>query len=214
MAGDVADLLAYLYIAEPVHIIGHDIGGMIAYAFASRYPNKTASVNWGECPLPGTAAHHEDRTTHAVQQFHFIFHSVADLPEALVAGREEIYLSHFFSKLAYTASGIGQEDLDHYVKMYRQPGALRCAFNIYRAFLEDGEENQAWIREHGKCKVRTLNLGGAQSRFAGSATEGMMKEVHEEGTFRIAEVADSGHYVAEENPEGFVKAVLTFIEES
>lgn len=212
MAADLEKLLSNLSITEPVHVVGHDIGGMIAYTFASRYPKKTASVVWGECPLPGTTAHHEDRTTHNVQQFHFIFHSVLDLPEALVAGREEIYLNHFFSKLGYNAAGIGQEDLDHYVKMYRQPGAMRCGFNVYRAFLKDGEENLDWISKHGKCKVRALALGGAQSRHTADVAKGMMEEVHEEGTYRVAEVPASGHWIAEENPDGFSQAVLDFVQ--
>jgi pimeloyl-ACP methyl ester carboxylesterase len=211
MATDIIHLLDHLSIKSPVHIVGHDIGGMIAYAFAAEHSDRTASVTWGECPLPGTTAHHEDRTTNAQQQFHFLFHSVPDLPEALVSGKEEIYLSHFFNKLAYNGNAITPSDLDYYVKMYRQPGALRSAFRTYAAFIEDGEECQNWIKRHGKCKVPALGLSGSQSRHK-DAAEQMMSEVHEGGTYEVAEVADSGHWIAEENPEGFVKTVLGFVQ--
>lgn len=190
-------------------MIGHDIGGMIAYAFTSRFPKRTASLIWGECPLPGTTAHQEDRTTNGVQQFHFLFHSIPDLPEALVSGREEIYLTHFFSKLAFNCAAITQTDIDYYVKVYSRPGALRCGFNVYRTFLQDASENHGWVAQRGKCNVRTLGLNGAQSRHKNAASA-MMEEVHAEGSYDVAEVPDSGHWIAEENPEGFVKIILDF----
>ncbi|KAK2775871.1 alpha beta hydrolase fold protein [Colletotrichum kahawae] len=211
MANDIVLLLYHLSITEPVHMVGHDIGGMIAYAFATRHAERTASLIWGECPLPGTKAHEEDRTIHGVQQFHFLFHSVPDLPEALVSGREELYLSHFFDKVSYNRSVISQADLEYYASMYSRPGALRCAFGVYRAFLADAEENLAWIEKHGKCKVRSLGLSGGNWRHKHAAAD-MFKEAHEEGTIEARELPESGHYVAEENPEGFVEVVLGFID--
>ncbi|KAI9154728.1 Soluble epoxide hydrolase [Paramyrothecium foliicola] len=195
MAQDFIFLLDHLKIKSPVHVVGHDIGGMIAFAFAAEYPD----------PL------HEDRTTNAQQQFHFLFHSVPDLPEALVSGKEEIYLSHFYNKLTYNGNAIRPADLDYYVKMYRQPGALRSAFRTYASFVKDGEECQSWIKKSGKCKVPAISLSGSYSRHK-DAAEQMMSEVHEEGTYEIAVVADSGHWIAEENPQGFVDAVVGFIQ--
>jgi hypothetical protein len=78
--------------------------------------------------------HREDRTSRAVEQFHFIFHCVRDLPEALIAGREDVYLRHFFDKPAFNTAAIGPEDLEHYVTAYSRPGAMRCSLEVYRAF--------------------------------------------------------------------------------
>ncbi|CAI0644108.1 unnamed protein product [Colletotrichum noveboracense] len=211
MANDIVLLLDHLSITGSVHMVGHDIGGMIAYAFATRHAERTASLIWGECPLPGTKAHEEDRTIHGVQQFHFLFHCVPELPEALVSGREEIYLSHFFDKVSYNRSAISQADLEYYASMYSRPGALRCAFGVYRAFSTDAEENQAWIQKHGKCKVKSLGLSGGNWRHKHAAPD-MFKEAHEDNTVEVKELPESGHYVAEENPEGFVEVVLDFID--
>ncbi|SPJ75809.1 related to haloacetate dehalogenase H-1 [Fusarium torulosum] len=200
MAGDIVGLLDHLSIKDPVHVVGHDIGGMITYAFASRHLDRTASVIWGECPLPGTKIHKDA----------FKEQGVLDLPEALVAGREEIYLGHFYDKLTYNSSAINQEDLDYYVKMFRRPGALRCGFNIYREFGKDSEENREWIAKHGKCKVRALRLNGQECHFS-QVAEQMMGEVHEKRTFSVASVPKSGHYIAEENPEEFVRLVVDFV---
>jgi pimeloyl-ACP methyl ester carboxylesterase len=184
---------------------------MIAYAFASRYASRTASVIWGECPLPGTQAHEDTWKVHGVLHFHFWFHQVLDLPEALVSGKEEIYLGHFYDKLSYKSSAISQQDLDYYVKMFSRPGALRCGFNMYRAFGKDSEENREWVAKHGKCKVRALGLNGGECQFS-QVAEQMMEEVHEKGTFSVVSVPKSGHWIAEENPEEFVRAVVEFVE--
>ena len=213
MAKDILLLLDNLQITERVHVVGHDIGGMIAYALASRYPSRVASVVWGECPLPGTTVYTVNKTTHAVQQFHFIFHSVLDLPEALVAGRERIYLNHFFSKLAYNTAAISPADLDHYTESYSQPGAMRCAFEVYRAFETDTEENKQWLDQNGKSSVPAMALSGNKSAHKDEAYK-MFEEVHKLGTFKVGVVPEAGHYIAEENPEGFIREVMMFIEEN
>jgi len=212
MAKDIIDLLDALGITRSVHIVGHDIGGMIAYALASRYPQRVASVVWGECPLPGTTAYAKDRTDPArtVQQFHFTFQSVPDLPEALVAGKERIYLTHFFNKIAYNAAAFSKDDIDHYVEQYSQPGAMRCAFATYRAFEEDAVANQQWLKENGKLNIPAMVLSGAESRHRTEASE-MFAEVHEEGAFEVATIAGAGHYIAEENPEEFVRVIRDFL---
>ncbi|OTB02471.1 hypothetical protein M426DRAFT_74575 [Hypoxylon sp. CI-4A] len=211
LAGDLVHLLDALQIHEPIHVIGHDIGGMIAFAMAAKHPSRVASVNWGECPLPGTTAYKEDRTTNAVQQFHFIFHCVPDLALALVAGRERIYLSHFYRKLGYNTAAIKEEDINYYVHCYEQPGSMRCAFEVYRAFEEDAKECEEWIKSDGKLNLPTLGLSGAHSRHL-DAAETMLSEVHQNGTFEIATVPNASHWIAEENPDGFVRESLKFID--
>lgn len=210
MAEDIVQLLDALGITSKVHLVGHDIGGMIAWAVAARHPERLLTVNWGECPLPGTTAHTQDRTERAIDKFHFIFHCVPDLPEALIAGREDIYLNYFYNKFASNTGAIGPEDVDTYVRAYSQPGAIRAGLEVYRAFLQDAEENREWIRSNGKCKVPAICLSGEMSAHWGQA-EQMLSEVHEAGTFEIAAVAGAGHWLAEENPEDFVNKTLAFI---
>jgi pimeloyl-ACP methyl ester carboxylesterase len=210
MAADMLALLDELNIKEPVHVIGHDIGGMIAFALASRHPARVRSVCWGECPLPGTEAYRKDRTDNAVQQFHFIFHSVSDLPEALVVGRERVYVSHFLNKITYNLAAFSEADVDFYGEAYARPGAMRCAFGVYRAFEKDAGENREWVESNGKCKVPSLVLSGEKSRHRDEAL-GMVMEVTKRELVEEGVVEGAAHYLAEESPEGFVKAVLPFI---
>lgn len=211
MAADMIALLDALHITERVHVIGHDIGGMIAFALASRHPERVASVVWGECPLPGTSAYHINRRENAVDYFHFIFHSLADLPAALVAGRERIYVSHFLEKITHNMDAFSEADIDHYAAAYARPGAMRCAFGVYRAFETDAEENQDWVRKHGKCKVPSLVLSGEVSRHR-EESHGMVREVTDAAVVEDGVVEGASHYLAEESPNGFIKAVLPFLE--
>jgi pimeloyl-ACP methyl ester carboxylesterase len=207
MAEDLHILIQdHLGIKEKIHVVGHDIGGMIAYAYASRYPNDVASVVWGECPLPGTSCYENLKGSPAV--FHFVFHQVPDLPEFLIAGKEREYCKHFFDKIIYNSDAITPADLDHYALTYAQPGAVRAGLELYRAFEKDAEENRKWVKEHGKVKIPSLLMMGREFMLA-KAAESMASEYHEGA--EIMTVEESAHYIAEENPEGYVKGLLEFV---
>ena len=207
MAADIHTLLTkHLGITEPVHVVGHDIGGMVAHAYASRFAKDTASVTWGECPLPGTKAYDEFKHTPGV--WHFTFHWQIDLPEQLVAGNKRVYLKHFYDRLSLNPTAITREDVDVYEHVFKQPGAMRAGFDVYRAFHADAEENRAWLAKEGKCKVNCQALNGSGSFLAGIA-EDMVKEMYEDVS--VATVDHSGHWCAEENPNDFVKKVLSFV---
>ncbi|KAK3114800.1 hypothetical protein LTR53_006496 [Teratosphaeriaceae sp. CCFEE 6253] len=211
MADDVVKLLDKLDINEPVHLVGHDIGGMVAFAFARQYPDRLKTVCWGECPLPGTQAYYRARTEHVVDFFHFIFHSIPDLPEALIQGKERAYLTHFYDKISYNMDAFTDADIDHYTAAYSQPGAMRCGLGVYRAFEQDAENNRAVIERDGKVRVPTMILSGEHSRH-GQEAEEMGLEVTEQGSLELGVVGGAGHYLAEENPEGFVETLLCFVE--
>jgi pimeloyl-ACP methyl ester carboxylesterase len=207
MAEDLHILVQdHLGIKDKIHVVGHDIGGMIAFAYVSRYPDDVASVIWGECPLPGTTTYEQVKGSPDV--FHFVFHRVPDLPEFLIAGKEREYCKHFLDKIIYNSAAITPVDLDHYALAYAQPGAIRAGLEVYRAFEKDAEENREWLKEHGKVKVPSLLLMGAKFMLAQSA-ESMANEFHENA--EVSTVEECGHYIAEESPDEFVKSILGFV---
>jgi pimeloyl-ACP methyl ester carboxylesterase len=75
--------------------------------------------------------------------------------------------------------------------MYSQPGALRCAFDVYRAFETDAEDNRQWLKKSGKSKVPVLALSGERS-FIAKEAEGMVKEMYENVTNAVVE--GTGHW--------------------
>lgn len=210
MAEDLHRLVTeHLGIREKIHVVGHDIGGMVAHAYATRFADSVASVIWGECPLPGTQVFEDVKSAQAL--WHFAFHAVVDLPEQLTqGGREGVYLRSFYDKLKVNAKGIRKLDEEEYVAMFERPGAMRCGFELYRRFPEDAEENRKWLKEKDRCKVPVLALSGEKSPIREFA-ERQVKEVYEEDVVEVGFVQGAGHYVAEENPADFVERVLGFV---
>ena len=208
LAQDLYKLVTeYVGIKEPIHVVGHDIGGMIAHAYAAQFPASVASIIWGECPLPGTKFYED--TKHTPPLWHFDFQGQSDIAVSLVSGKEKMYLKHFYDRLAQKPEAFSNEDLDFYTNQYSQPGALRCGFHVYRMFDTDGVHNQEWLKRNGKVEVRSLVLSGEHVFMTAGALE-MASEMYSNVEQGIVE--GSGHWLAEENPEGFVKKVLAFVE--
>lgn len=198
----------HLNIKEKIHAVGHDIGGMIAHAYVAQFPSDVESLIWGECPLPGSTVY--EKTRHNPDVWHFDFQSHhPDLAVSLVSGKEELYLTHFYERLAQKPGVFTDEVVQTYIRQYSRPGALRAAFLSYKAFETDGEDNKRWREKNGKIKVRNMVLNGEGSFLKGSA-ESIAREFYEKPL--VGSVEESGHYLAEENPEGFTKEVLKFVE--
>ncbi len=208
MAGDLHALLDdHLGLTGPVTVVGHDIGMMVAYAFARRFPARTERLVVMEAPLPGTAAY-EESLRNTDRLWHFQFHRAPDLPELLTAGREQLYLERFYQDLAFDTEAIGLEAVARYVRAFSRPGAMRAGFEVYRAFPADAARNRADLDRDGKLKVPVLALAGAHSAFA-PMTEGMMREVADDVTFRTIDRAN--HWVPEENAAALASAITAFL---
>jgi len=197
----------HMGVKEKIHVVGHDIGGMIAHAYVSQFPDHVASINWGECPLPGTRYY--DDIKHTAPVWHFDFQAQTDIAVSLVAGKEKTYLKHFFDRLAQNQAAFTSEDLEFYTTQYSAAGALNAAFTVYRMFEEDARQNREWRKRIGKVHVRAMIMSG-EFVFSTARAPGMASELYKNLEGGI--VKGSGHYLAEENPEGFIKHVLGFIE--
>jgi pimeloyl-ACP methyl ester carboxylesterase len=207
MADDIHRLLRdHLGIREPVTLVGHDIGLMVAYAYAQAHREDVSHLVVMDAPIPGTKVFDKLRMDPRVWQF--AFHSARDVPEMLVSGRERLYLSAFFNARLYDPSAIDDSDLDAYASLYAAPGAMRAGFELYRAFDQDGEANRSALVRNGKLALPVLAVGGAASTTGPLMAE-MMQEVANDVTeFRVPQAA---HWIAEENPAAFVTRLLEFL---
>jgi len=129
---------------------------------------------------------------------------------ALVAGREDIYLGWFYRQYGYTAGAIDPEDIEEYLRTYRQPGALRAGFAYYRALDRDVAHNQTLIAR-GKLTMPVLALGAGKAFGRGVETLESLKRVALD--VRGGVIEDCGHWMAEEKPEAVSKAILEFFAE-
>ena len=205
MAGDIRRLLReHLGVEGPVVVAGHDIGLMVAFAYAQAFRDEVSHLVVVDAPLPGTEVF--DRLRSDPRVWHFAFHGARDVAEMLVAGRERPYLQAFFNARSYVP--ISDTDLDVYVSAYSAPGAMRAGFELYRAFDQDAADNRAALARDGKLTVPVLAVGGEIST-SGELVEEMMREVAEDVTgVRIPRTA---HWVPEENPDAFNRALLQFL---
>jgi len=206
MASDVQRLLReHLGVDGPVVIAGHDIGLMVAAAFALNYREEVSHLVVIDAPLPGTAVFDRLRTDPRV--WHFAFHGARDIAEMLVAGRERQYLQAFFNARVADPSAISAADFEIYVAAYSAPGAMRAGFEVYRAFDRDGQDNREALERDGKLTVPVLAVGGMTST-SGELMEEMMREVADNVTAVL--IADAGHWIPEEQPRVLAQAIDEF----
>jgi pimeloyl-ACP methyl ester carboxylesterase len=207
MAADLRLLLReHLRIKTPLIMVGHDLGLMVGYAYAEMFRDEVSHLVVMDAPLPGTTVFDKLRSDPRV--WHFAFHGARDIPELLVAGRERQYLQLFFNARIFDPSAIRESDLDVYTSAYSAPGAMRAAFEVYRAFDQDKQENLDALKRNSKLKIPVLAMYGAISN-TGQGVEEMMHEFAQAVTG--FEVPRAGHWIAEENPDAFADALLQFI---
>jgi len=204
MAADLHRLLhRHLQIEAPIILVGHDIGLMIAYAYAQSYRDDVSHLVIVDAPLPGTDVF--DRLRSNPRLWHFAFHNAIDVAEMLVAGRERQYLQTFFNVRNFDPSAI---DLETYVSAYSAPGAMRAGFELYRAFEQDAVDNREVLRRNGKLTIPVLAIGGEISN-SGPLLEEMMREVADNVT--ALRVPATAHWIAEEDPKALTTGLLEFV---
>jgi pimeloyl-ACP methyl ester carboxylesterase len=199
-AGDLRAVLEKLGI-DHADVVGHDIGTMVAYAYAARYPDKTDRLIVMDAPVPGIPPW--DQMVRNPLLWHFSFGGPD--AERLVAGRERIYLDRFWNEFAGTPSKIDEETRQHYAKLYAQKGAMRAAFAQFLAFPKDAEDNMKSMTT--KLTMPVLAVGGAKSFGANEAI--VMRNAAVNVTELV--VPDAGHWLMEEQTAATVNAVKAFL---
>jgi haloacetate dehalogenase len=209
MAADIADVVAELALA-PIMLVGHDRGARVAHRFALDHPGLlTRLVLLDIAPTYDVFERTDQHGARA--RWHWFFHQVPDLPEALTAGREDIYLRHMYRSASLNPAAIEEDAIAEYVRCFRQPGAMRAAFEDYRAGATTDLQHDGADR-HRKIAARTLVLWGGGGRAAqvpdmvGIWTP---RCEHVEGY----PIADSGHFIPEEQPAAVIDAIVKFCTE-
>ncbi|HZR02364.1 MAG TPA: alpha/beta fold hydrolase [Burkholderiales bacterium] len=206
IAGDIAELVTeHLGIAR-FHLVGHDWGGPTAFALASTRPERVATLTIVDVTIPGIGPD----ISQGGKRWHHAFHTTADLPEILVQGREHAYLSWFYREFSWQPDAITAEDVDAYVRAYSQPGAMRAGFAYYRNIPKNIADNRALLEAGFKLPMPVLAVGGGrtEARGRGEEPQHSLREIaaHVEGMV----VAESGHFVPEEQPQALGKRLLEF----
>jgi pimeloyl-ACP methyl ester carboxylesterase len=205
IAGDVWSLLHDHLGLRRFHVVGHDWGGPVAYALTALHRDAAQTLTILDVTIPGDGT---DVFSTSQGRWHHAFHRTADLPEALVHGREDIYVRWFLENFAAHKGAISETAKAEYVRAYAQPGAMRAGFSYYRAIPQDMSHNAELIAA-GKLQMPVLALGGSEAFGRAELVEQSLRAVASNVTGGI--VQGSGHFVPEEKPDALLEHLLAFL---
>lgn len=209
MAADLAALMDH-HGHDRAAIVGHDRGARVGTRFAKDHPDRIDRFVTLDNVPTRTLFEHISLPLAQVGWF-FTFLTVPDLPEALITGREEIWLRHFFRTWSYNPDLLSPEEVDVYVRALRQPGAVRGAAMDYRAAGEDLAQDLADASTPIRCPV--LAMWG-ESFEANTRSFDMTAVWRDMATdVRTRGIPRCGHLCHEERPQIINHEILAFLEE-
>lgn len=182
-------------------VIGHDIGLMAAYAYAAQYPSEVTKLALIDAPIPRVGPWQQVLLTPALWHFNFN----GKYAEALVAGRERIYLDRTWHDFGYHPERITEATREYYATSYAQPGNMHAAMQYFAAFSTDARQNVAFAKN--PLRMPVLAMGGAKSFGALMPQFARAVATH----VQTSVIPDSGHWVMDENPAATEAALLRFI---
>jgi pimeloyl-ACP methyl ester carboxylesterase len=153
LANDVWRLAHEVLGEERLFVVGHDWGGPVAFALAAQHRDGVRRMAIFDVPVPG-----DGTPVMFNNRWHHGLHWERDLPEELTAGREDVYLRFFYRTWGARPDAIAEEAQQEYLRAYRQPGAMRAGFELYRATPRDAARRR---------RQRGLPRAGRQAADAG-----------------------------------------------
>jgi pimeloyl-ACP methyl ester carboxylesterase len=201
MAQDIHALLNSLKL-DRVRLVGHDIGLMVAYAFAAQFPQEVDRLVLMEAFLPGVGDWNSVFLLRDLWHFHFY----GKTPLALVTGRERIYLEHFWNDFAANPkNSLSEADREFYADAYAQPGHMAAGMEVFRAFPQDAEDFATFAKT--KLAMPLLVLSGEKAGGPFLIEQGKMVATKVEGVL----VKGSGHWLMEEAPGEVIPRLVEFL---
>ena len=187
---------------ERVRIVGHDIGLMVAYAYAAQYPSEVDRIVLMDAFLPGVGKWRDVWLMRDLWHFHFY----GKTPLALVHGRERIYFEHFWNDFAADGThSIPEADRQAYATAYARPGRMRAGWAYFVSFLQAARDFGDLSRN--RLTMPVLSIGGEKA--SGEFMAEQMKLVADD--LRVVIVKNSGHWLMEERPAETSAALLDFL---
>jgi pimeloyl-ACP methyl ester carboxylesterase len=205
MAAEIRALVRQLGHTQPVQVVGHDIGLMVAYAYAAQYPSEVSKIALMDAFLPGIG---DWQSVWLMRDlWHFHFHGTT--PEALVKGRERTYLEHFWNDFAADpAHSVSEADRQVYAAAYARDNGVRATFQYFSNFEQDAKDFAALAQ--AKLPMPMLVLTGEKASGQFLIDQGRMVATNVTGTV----VKGSGHWLIDEAPEQVIPALLAFLRET
>lgn len=187
---------------EKARVVGHDIGLMVAYAYAAQFPSETEKLVVMDAFLPGVAGWEDIYNSPAT--WHFRFNG--STPEALVRGRERTYFDYYWNEFAADGKqSVPDADRAVYVAAYARPGRMRAGWGYFVSFQKAARD----FAELSRTKLTMPVLAIAGEKASGAVLGKQMKLVATDASEIV--LKDTGHWVLEERPKETTNALLKFL---
>ena len=181
------DVLALLDAAglESAHVVGHDWGGIVAWALGAWYPDRVRTLTALSVPHPAAMAKALVTSDQALRSYYMALFQLPVVPERMILAGGGAALRRMLQR-----GGLPDDSVDHYVQRMREPGALTAALNWYRA-LPLGVRDPV-----GRVGVPTLHVWSTGDAFLGrAATEATRSYVR--GPYRLEVLEGVSHWIPE-----------------
>src|SRR5260221_5069759 len=200
MAGGAHERAKKLGIGK-AGIAGHDIGLMVAYAYAAQYPDEVTRIALLDAFIPGVG----DTTNLFLLKDLWHFHFYGPTPLALVKGRERIYFEHFWTDFAADGKkSVSEADRQFYAKKYALPGAMKSGMEAFRNFEQDAKDKAVFSKV--KLAMPMIVLGGEKSGGEFLISQGKMVATNVEGVL----VKGSGDWLVDDAPGQVIPVLVRF----
>jgi pimeloyl-ACP methyl ester carboxylesterase len=187
---------------EKASVIGHDIGLMVAYAYAAQFPAETDKLVLMDAFLPGVAGWETVYDHPGI--WHFRFNGPT--PEALVRGRERVYFESFWNNFAADKNrSLSKADRAAYTAAYARPGRMRAGWAYFVSFGQAAEDFAQLSQV--KLSMPVLSIGGEKAN--GELLGQQLRVVASDA--KVVVLQNTGHWVVEENPKGTTDALMNFL---
>lgn len=187
---------------EKARVVGHDIGLMVAYAYAAQYPSETEKLVLMDAFLPGVGGWETIYNDPAI--WHFRFNG--STPEALVRGRERIYFEHFWNDFAADKHhSIPEADRVAYSAAYARPGRMRAGWAYFVSFTQTAQDFAKFAQT--KLTMPVLAIAGERASGKELGTEAKLVAFDAQ----VVVLNNTGHWVLEENPKETTEALMSFL---
>jgi len=187
---------------EKARVVGHDIGLMVAYAYAAQFPRETEKLVVMDAFLPGVPGW--EPIYNSPNVWHFRFNG--EYPEALVKGRERIYFEYFWNVFAADKTrSVPEADRKAYTEAYSKPGRMRAAWAYFASWPHLAKDFAQLSQT--KLNMPVLSIGGDKS--LGNELAQQMKLVADNVT--VVVLKDTGHWILEERPKETTDALVNFL---
>jgi len=204
MARDIHALMNNLGYSK-IAVVGHDIGLMVAYAYAAQYPDEVNRIALLDAFLPGVGDWKNVWLMRDLWHFHFY----GKTPLALVRGRERVYFEHFWNDFAADPKhSVPERDRRIYAKAYARPAGMRSGFEYFRMFERDASDFGRFAET--PLQMPMLVLTGEKASGEGLIQQARLVAKNVEGVV----IRGAGHWLMEEAPDQVLSRVVEFLDHS